>query len=590
MAGRTAILRIRIISDAVTSGFDRAERATRKLGGSASNTAGKLTLLGAAAVSGAAAAAQAVTAVAVAGASVGLLALPALGAVAAGMDGIKAAAQTASPALTRFKSTMSSVFETGMTQGFSDLGATLDAIAPQMAGVGRAVSGVFNGLAATVKDNATGIGALADKSAEFVTRLGPGLNTLVTKMIEFGSSINVDTIFTAFSAIGDLLGPVVTLFTELASAAGPLGGALGIVGAIITAITPALVSVAQSVGPALTDAFTAATPGILALADAFAVVIAAAAPLLAPLASIASALLTGLGPALPIIVGALLAIGPAMTAVSIATKVWAIAQGILNIALTANPIGIVVVAVAALVAGIVYLATQTQFFQTIWAAMVSFVTTAIAAIPPIVAAIGNIIVGYFSGAVASIIGVWNTVTGAVSAVWSAIYGAVSAVIDSIVGFVTGKIQNIIDVFNTLRSIGSSVFDTIAGAASAVTGAISTIIGMVQSLISAIASIRWPSPPGWLGSILGSAVSPDGAITAGASTPNTITAASASPFTGGTSPRMFASATVINVDNSTTVRVDGSGAVDPQAIAGTVVGAIGRNSRTRGTSPAVRLGA
>ena len=46
----------------------------------------------------------------------------------------------------------------------------------------------------------------------------------------------------------------------------------------------------------------------------------------------------------------LLAVGPAMTLVTGATKAWAVAQGLLNTALTANPIGLVIVAIGALVA------------------------------------------------------------------------------------------------------------------------------------------------------------------------------------------------------------------------------------------------
>jgi hypothetical protein len=55
-----------------------------------------------------------------------------------------------------------------------------------------------------------------------------------------------------------------------------------------------------------------------------------------------------------------------MIATTVATKVWAGAQWLLNAALTANPIGIVIVAVAALVAVIVLIATKTTWFQTIW--------------------------------------------------------------------------------------------------------------------------------------------------------------------------------------------------------------------------------
>jgi len=69
-----------------------------------------------------------------------------------------------------------------------------------------------------------------------------------------------------------------------------------------------------------------------------------------------------------------------MMAVKVVTATWAVIQGVataatwlwtagqwlLNAALTANPIGIVIMAVAALVGAIILIATKTTWFQTIW--------------------------------------------------------------------------------------------------------------------------------------------------------------------------------------------------------------------------------
>lgn len=49
-----------------------------------------------------------------------------------------------------------------------------------------------------------------------------------------------------------------------------------------------------------------------------------------------------------------------------ATAVWTGIQWALNVALTANPIGLIIVAIAALVAIIVLIATKTTWFQDIW--------------------------------------------------------------------------------------------------------------------------------------------------------------------------------------------------------------------------------
>jgi len=61
---------------------------------------------------------------------------------------------------------------------------------------------------------------------------------------------------------------------------------------------------------------------------------------------------------------------------AIATGVMTAAQWLLNAALTANPIGIVVVAVAALVGAIILIATKTTWFQTAWQYMTSSLAAA----------------------------------------------------------------------------------------------------------------------------------------------------------------------------------------------------------------------
>jgi hypothetical protein len=52
--------------------------------------------------------------------------------------------------------------------------------------------------------------------------------------------------------------------------------------------------------------------------------------------------------------------------VKVATMAWTAVQWLLNAALTANPIGIIIVAIGLLVAAIVWIATKTTWFQTAW--------------------------------------------------------------------------------------------------------------------------------------------------------------------------------------------------------------------------------
>lgn len=62
-----------------------------------------------------------------------------------------------------------------------------------------------------------------------------------------------------------------------------------------------------------------------------------------------------------------------MGIVKAATVVWTGVQWLLNAALTANPIGLIIVAIVALVAIIVLIATKTTWFQDLWRVVWSFV-------------------------------------------------------------------------------------------------------------------------------------------------------------------------------------------------------------------------
>lgn len=69
-----------------------------------------------------------------------------------------------------------------------------------------------------------------------------------------------------------------------------------------------------------------------------------------------------------------------MLVVRAATAVWTAVQWLLNVAMLANPIGLIILAVVALVAIIVLIATKTTWFQTIWKVVWGAVKTAALAV------------------------------------------------------------------------------------------------------------------------------------------------------------------------------------------------------------------
>jgi len=145
-----------------------------------------------------------------------------------------------------------------------------------------------------------------------------------------------------------------------------------------------------------------------------------------------------------------------MIATSVATGVATAAQWLWNAAMTANPIGLIIVAIALLVAGIVWLATQTDFFgkawEVIWGGVKTYFDWVVgnykAAIGMMAAAgswlleqvkkIPAGIAAYFSGLFSVITWPFRTAFNAVARMWNATIGRLSWTVPSWVPFIGGN--------------------------------------------------------------------------------------------------------------------------------------------------------
>jgi hypothetical protein len=172
----------------------------------------------------------------------------------------------------------------------------------------------------------------------------------------------------------------------------------------------------------------------------------------------------------------------AMAAGAVATGVATAAQWALNAAMSANPIALVVLAIAALVAGLVWFFTQTELGRTIWAGFVGFLGDAwnniVAAITltlqilsqvfqAVWAAIVSFVTGYVTGVAQTILRVMAGISSAWSAGWSAIGSFFSGIWNGILSFV--------------RSIATGVQSAVAGLVSAVSSKVGEAVSFVQSL-------------------------------------------------------------------------------------------------------------
>jgi phage-related protein len=205
----------------------------------------------------------------------------------------------------------------------------------------------------------------------------------------------------------------------------------------------------------------------------------------------------------------------AQLAAQVAAKAWAAAQWLINAALSANPIGIVVVAIGALIAAFVLAYKTSDTFREIVDAAFDAVVNAAKAVfnwiksnwPLLLA----IITGPIGVAALTVIRHWdqirdavqsavNAVKNAVTSAWNAIKSATSSAWGAVAGAVSDAVSGIKSGLNSLASwiggFASGVLATVIGRVKAVferieDGARDALAGVksaMNSIVSAIESI------------------------------------------------------------------------------------------------------
>lgn len=166
-----------------------------------------------------------------------------------------------------------------------------------------------------------------------------------------------------------------------------------------------------------------------------------------------------------------------VTVLAVGLGILAAAVLVLNVAMIAmniiaalNPFVLIGVAVVALIAFIIYLATQTTVFQTIWAAVSQFCAD-----------------------------VWNGFVGFITDVWNGFMGFIQDAVNNVGGFFSDTLGNIgkwfSDVFNGAGRIVDDVVGGITSAFDSVSTAVQNAINWVSSLFNGF------SVPGWMKDVM-----------------------------------------------------------------------------------------
>lgn len=215
-------------------------------------------------------------------------------------------------------------------------------------------------------------------------------------------------------------------------------------------------------------------------------------------------------------VAAFMAIQGVIQAVTIVVGAFTAAQTLLNTVLAANPIGIIIVAIGALVAAIVYLWNNSEEFRNfiigLWETISSAVVAAVTAVGDFLKsawegiknvastvwnAISSTITGIVNGIASGLSAAWNGIRSAVSAVFNAIKTVVTTVwngISTAITTVVTTIQNVISTgFNAVKTVVSTVFNAVKTAIEKpFKAAYDTVKGIVSKLKS-IFNFSWKLP-------------------------------------------------------------------------------------------------
>lgn len=188
------------------------------------------------------------------------------------------------------------------------------------------------------------------------------------------------------------------------------------------------------------------------------------------------------------------------------TKIGTAVQWALNAALAANPVGLIIIAVIALIAVFVLLWTKVagfrNFFIGVWKAITNAAVAAWNWIKSATQNVLNFLGAYIRAYMAVVLAVWNTITSAARSAWNWISSAVAAAIGGIraamagVGsFISGIWNNILNagasVWRTLQSIVGSVADAMLWPIQRVADAFNAVIDAVRGVIDWISRIKIP---------------------------------------------------------------------------------------------------
>ncbi len=171
-------------------------------------------------------------------------------------------------------------------------------------------------------------------------------------------------------------------------------------------------------------------------------------------------------------------------------------QGAFNAVMAINPFVALGIAIAAIVAGLVYFFTQTETGKKVWQSFVDFLSQSIEAIKQFFTGLGTWFSELWTSTVEGTKTIWNGITEFFSGLWNGIVTIITNVFATIASAVTGAYNWFVTTFQPLISFYQSIFNLIGSIINVAFQLILAIIrGAYQLVIGA-----WKGLSGFFGGI------------------------------------------------------------------------------------------
>ncbi|MFT8988487.1 MAG: tape measure protein [Bifidobacterium psychraerophilum] len=321
----------------------------------------------------------------------------------------------------------------------------------------------------------------------------------------------VDFLLNMRDAVSNLVASIVGLLGNLSVASSqvsPLIASFGLVGASAAAHLPTVINLLSGVVDAVSAAVSfignnadwlgplaigigsvvlaskglgAVSSGLAAIPSALSGITGAASGVIKFITLMPE--LGGFGAALKSVAGGMGLVKNAQIAWNAVTTMTSTVWRALGAVIAANPIGAIVTAIVAVVAGLTWFFTKTKTGQKIWAGFISWLTTAWQKVSGFFQSLWSGIVGVFDSAASGVQGAWNGVTG----FFQGVADGITNVWNGVTGFFKNLWSGITGIFQTaVNWIGSFLQ---SGWGQAILLLINPIAGVVNFIVQHFDTIK-----------------------------------------------------------------------------------------------------